>query len=59
MKEVKLKVNPLGIKIFAIGEPSIDNMSEEEYSLFASSLALRINEYVTKSKNDKEDQDAI
>ena len=59
MKEIKLKENPLGIKIFAIEEPSIDNMSEDEYSVFASSLALRINEYVTKSKNDKENQDAI
>ena len=54
MKEIQLKENPLGIKIFAVGEPSIDNMPEEEYSLFASSLALRINEYVTKQKEEKD-----
>lgn len=59
MKEIELKNNPLGIKIYAVGEPDIDRMTEEEYNLFASSLALYINDYVTKSKHDKEENDAV
>ena len=50
MKEIELKNNPLGIKIYTIGEPDIDHMTEEEYSLFASSLAMRVNDYITKQK---------
>lgn len=59
MKEIEVKDNPLGIKIYAVGEPDIDHMPEEEYNLFASSLALYINDYVTKSEHDKEKNDAI
>ena len=59
MKEIELKNNPLGIKIYTIGEPDIDHMTEEEYSLFASSLAFYINDYVTKSEHDKEENDAV
>lgn len=59
MKEIELKNNPLGIKVYAIGEPDLDHMSEEEYNLFASSLALYINDYVTKSEHGKEDKDAV
>lgn len=54
MKEIEVKDNPLGIKVYAVGEPDIDHMTEEEYSLFASSLALYINDYVTKSKHEEE-----
>ena len=56
---IEVKDNPLGIKIYAVGEPDIDRMTEEEYNLFASSLALYINDYVTKSEHDKEKNDAI
>lgn len=56
MKEIELKNNPLGIKVYAVGEPDIDRMPEEEYKLFASSLAMRINEYITKQK---EEDDAV
>lgn len=59
MKEIEVKDNPLGIKIYAVGEPDIDRMTEEEYNLFASSLAFYINDYVTKSEHDKEKNDAI
>lgn len=59
MKEIEVKDNPLGIKIYAVGEPDIDRMTEEEYNLFASSLALYINDYVTKSEHDKEKNDAV
>ena len=59
LKEIELKNNPLGIKVYAIGEPDLDHMSEEEYNLFASSLALYINDYVTKSEHGKEDKDAV
>ena len=60
MKEIEVKDNPLGIKIYAVGEPDIDRMTEEEYNLFASSLALYINDYVTKSEYDKEEKnDAV
>ena len=52
MKEIELKNNPLGIKIYAVGEPNIDHMTEEEYNLFASSLAMRINDYITKHKEE-------
>ena len=59
MKEIELKNNPLGIRVYAVGEPNLDRMSEEEYKLFASSLALYINDYVTKSEHDKEENDAV
>ena len=55
MKEIEVKDNPLGIKIYAVGEPDIDHMTEEEYDLFASSLAMRIDDYIknqTKEEND-------
>ena len=58
MKEIELKNNPLDIRVYAVGEPDIDHMSEEEYNLFASSLALYINDYVTKSKHEEE-KDAV
>ena len=59
MKEIEVKDNPLGTKIYAVGEPDIDRMTEEEYNLFASSLAFYINDYVTKSEHDKEENDAV
>ena len=59
MKEIEVKDNPLEIKIYAVGVPDIDRMTEEEYNLFASSLAFYINDYVTKSEHDKEENDAV
>lgn len=56
LKEIELKNNPLGIRVYAVGEPDIDHMTEEEYSLFASSLAMRISDYITKQK---EENDAV
>lgn len=50
MKEIEVKDNPLGIRVYAVGEPDIDHMTEEEYNLFVSSLTMRINEYITKQK---------
>ena len=52
LKEIEVKDNPLGIRVYAVGEPDIDHMTEEEYNLFASSLAMRINEYITKQKEE-------
>ena len=52
LKEIELKNNPLGIKVYAVGEPDLDHMTEEEYNLFASSLAMRINDYITKQKEE-------
>ena len=57
MKEIEVKNNPLGIRVYTVGEPDIDRMPEEEYNLFASSLAMRINDYITKQK--KEEDDAV
>ena len=57
MKEIELRNNPLGIKVYAVGEPDLDHMPEEEYTLFASSLAMHINEYITRQK--KEENDAV
>ena len=48
MEEIEVKDNPLGIRIFVNGKPNIGNMSEEEFSLFVSSLALRMSEYFEK-----------
>ena len=53
MKEIEVKDNPLGIKVYAVGEPDIDHMTEDEFNLFASSLAMRINDYITKQKEEK------
>ncbi len=57
MKEVEVKNNPLGIRVYAVGEPDIDHMTEEEYNLFASSLAMRIDDYIKKQT--KEENDAL
>lgn len=57
MKEIEVKNNPLGIKVYAVGKPDLDHLPEEEYTLFASSLAMRINDYITKQK--KEEDDAV
>ena len=54
MKEIEVKDNPLGIKVYAVGEPNIDHMTEEECNLFASSLAIRIHDYITKQKEEKD-----
>lgn len=55
MKEIEVKNNPLGIRVYTVGEANIDHMSEEEYTLFASSLAMRINDYITKQKKEEDD----
>ena len=57
LKEIELRNNPLGIKVYAVGEPDLDHMPEEEYNLFASSLTMRINDYITKQK--KEENNAV
>lgn len=53
MKKIEVRDNPLGIKVYAIGKPSIDGMTEEQYDLFVSSLELRMSEYLEKSKKVK------
>ena len=53
MGEIEVRDNPLGIKAYAIGTPSIDAMTEEQYDLFVSSLELRMSEYLEKSKEVK------
>lgn len=53
MEEIEVKRNPLGIKVFVVGKPDIDHMTEEEYGLFVSSLELRMNEYFEKMKESK------
>ena len=32
LKEIEVKDNPLGIRVYAVGEPDIDHMTEEEYN---------------------------
>lgn len=59
LKEIELKNNPLGIKIYAVGEPDLDHMSDDEYNLFASSLALYINDYITKFEHEEEKNNAV
>ena len=54
MQEIELKNNPLGIKVYVVGAPDLDHMPEEEYNLFASSLAMQINDYITKQKEGKD-----
>ncbi len=57
MKEIEVKNNPLGIRVYAVGEPDIDHMTGEEYNLFTSSLAMRIDDYIKKQT--KEENDAV
>ena len=57
MKEIEVKDNPLGIRVYAVGEPDIDHMTEEEYTVFTSSLALYVNDYVAKQT--REEKNAI
>ncbi len=57
MKEIEVKDNPLGIRVYAVGELDIDHMTEEEYTVFTSSLALYVNDYVAKQT--KEEKNAI
>lgn len=53
MEEIKVRNNPLGIKVFVVGKPDIEHMTEEQYDLFVSSLELRMSEYLEKSKEVK------
>ena len=48
LEEIEVKNNPLGIKIYAVGKPDIEHMTEDEYNLFISSLELRMTEYLEK-----------
>ena len=48
MEEIEVKDAPLGIKVYVNGKP--DNMTDEEYNIFISSLAQRMNEYFEKGK---------
>ena len=48
MEEIEVKRNPLGIKVFVVGKPDIEHMTEDEYGLFVSSLEMRMNEYLEK-----------
>mgnify|MGYP000047381306 CR=1 FL=1 len=57
MKEIEVKNNPLGIRVYAVGEPDIDHMTGEEYNLFTSSLVMRIDDYIKKQT--KEENDAV
>lgn len=53
MEETEVKRNPLGIKVFVVGKPDIEHMTEDEYDLFVSSLEMRMNEYFEKIKESK------
>lgn len=52
MEEIEVKRNPLGIKVFVVGKPDIEHMTEDEYGLFVSSLEMRMNEYLEKMKKE-------
>lgn len=54
MERIEVPRNPLGITVYAVGSPDIENMPDEEYELFASSLELRISEYFTVPKKKKQ-----
>ena len=53
MEEIEVKRNPLGIKVFVVGKPDIEYMTEDEYGLFVSSLEMRMNEYLEKMNESK------
>ena len=53
LEEIEVKRNPLGIKVFDVGKPDIDHMTEDEYGLLISSLEMRMNEYLEKMKESK------
>ena len=48
MEEIEVKDNPIDIRVFVNGKPNISNMTEAEFSLFVSSLELRMSEYFEK-----------
>lgn len=52
MEGIKVKNSPLDIRIFAVGRPDIDHMSEEEYSVFIAALELRIDESLKEMRKD-------
>ena len=51
VEEIEVKYNPLGVKVYINGRPDVNNMTEEEYDLFASSLELRMSDYFEKKEN--------
>lgn len=53
VEEIEVKYNPLGVKVFINGRPDVNNMTEEEYDLFTSSLELRMSEYFEKKQESK------
>ena len=50
MERIEVPRNPLGITVYVVGSPDIENMPDEEYDLFASSLELQISEYFNAPK---------
>ena len=54
MKKIEVPSSPLGITVYVVGSPDIENMPGEEYDLFASSLELQINEYFNAPKEKKQ-----
>ena len=54
MERIEVPRNPLGITVYAVGSPDIENMPDEEYELFASSLELQISEYFNAPKEKKQ-----
>lgn len=58
MEEIFVKDNPLGIKVYAVGRPSIEHMSEEEYGVFVSSLAVRINALTADKTNEEKERNS-
>ena len=53
VEEIEVKYNPLGVKVFIIGRPDVNNMTKEEYDLLTSSLERRMSEYLEKKKESK------
>ncbi len=58
MEEIFVKDNPLGIKVYAVGQPSIEQLSEEEYGVFVSSLAVRINALTADTTNEEKEENS-
>lgn len=54
MEKIEVPRNPLGITVYVVGSPDIENMPDEEYELFASSLELQISEYFNAPKEKKQ-----
>jgi hypothetical protein len=53
MQEIKIKSNPLGLKIDINGKPDVKLIPQDQLSVYIAALENQINRHFLKDKNGK------